>query len=174
MFMHWMLIYMNFPSYVAGKYYLVDAGYPNRPGYLAPYKGQRYHVPEFRRGVAPSGEKEKFNHLHSSVRNVIERSFGVWKMKWRILLKMPSFPMSKQKMIVAATMGIHNFIREHASPDMHFHRFDRDPNYVPTIPSRYAKYVISQDTTDASTSQTSATSMDSFRDDLASAIAHSG
>jgi hypothetical protein len=22
-----------------GKYYVVDAGYPNHPGYLAPYKG---------------------------------------------------------------------------------------------------------------------------------------
>nr|BAD33276.1 hypothetical protein [Oryza sativa Japonica Group]BAD33512.1 hypothetical protein [Oryza sativa Japonica Group] len=28
------------------KYYLVNAGYPNRPYYLAPYNGQRYHVPE--------------------------------------------------------------------------------------------------------------------------------
>jgi hypothetical protein len=35
------------------KYYMVDAGYPNRLGYLAPYKGQRYHVPDWRRGTAP-------------------------------------------------------------------------------------------------------------------------
>jgi hypothetical protein len=27
----------------AGKYYLVDAGYPNEYGYLGPYKGERYH-----------------------------------------------------------------------------------------------------------------------------------
>jgi hypothetical protein len=32
-------------SYV-GKHYLVDSGYPNRPGYLAPYKSTKYHVPE--------------------------------------------------------------------------------------------------------------------------------
>jgi hypothetical protein len=30
-----------------GKYYVVDVGYPNRPGYLAPYKGERYHLPEY-------------------------------------------------------------------------------------------------------------------------------
>jgi hypothetical protein len=28
------------------KSYLVDSGYPNRSGYLAPYKGTKYHVPE--------------------------------------------------------------------------------------------------------------------------------
>jgi hypothetical protein len=35
----------------AGKYYVVDAGYPNRPGYLSPYKGKRYHLPEWHRGT---------------------------------------------------------------------------------------------------------------------------
>ena len=66
---------------IVGKYYLVDAGYPNQSGYLAPYKGQKYHLPEFRQGRLPSGKKEVFNHAHSSLRNVIERFFGVLKMK---------------------------------------------------------------------------------------------
>jgi hypothetical protein len=35
----------------AGKYYVVDASYPNRPGYLSPYKGKRYHLPEWHRGT---------------------------------------------------------------------------------------------------------------------------
>ena len=61
----------------AGKYYVVDAGYPNRPGYLCPYKGERYHLPEWHRGIEPNSPKEKFNQIHSSVRNVIERSFGL-------------------------------------------------------------------------------------------------
>ena len=82
-------------SCVLGKYYLVDAGYPNRPGYLAPYKGERYHVPDFHRGVEPTTPTKKFNKVHSSVGNVIERAFGVLKMKWRILLKMPSYSMEK-------------------------------------------------------------------------------
>ncbi|WVZ69578.1 hypothetical protein U9M48_018346 [Paspalum notatum var. saurae] len=76
-----------------GKFYLVDSGYPNRPGYLAPYKGTKYHLPEFRQGPGPSGKKEVFNYVHSSLRNVIERSFGVLKMKWRILKKLPSYPL---------------------------------------------------------------------------------
>jgi hypothetical protein len=32
-----------------GKYYLVDSGYPTKYEFLGPYKGQRYHLQEFRR-----------------------------------------------------------------------------------------------------------------------------
>jgi hypothetical protein len=37
----------NFPHPPQVKYYHVDFGYPNSKGYLAPYKGQRYHVLEW-------------------------------------------------------------------------------------------------------------------------------
>eukprot|EP00267_Zea_mays_P031056 XP_008662998.2 protein ALP1-like [Zea mays] len=161
-----------FPHPPLGKYYVVDAGYPNRPGYLSPYKGQRYHVPEWRRGPAPSGEQEMFNHLHSSLRNVVERVFGVWKMKWRILLNMPKYPMVKQKMIVAATMCLHNFIRQHHALDKDFERCDRDQDYVPTIPARYRNQVLSQSSSDT-TSHANDRTMDRFRDDLALAISSS-
>jgi hypothetical protein len=66
---------------ILGKYYIVDDGYPNRPGYLAPFKGTRYHIPDWRRGPAPSGEHEHFNHLHSSICNAVECTFDVWKNK---------------------------------------------------------------------------------------------
>ena len=68
-----------------GKYYLVDAGYPKLCGYLGPYKGERCHLREFRRGSQPMGYKELFNYKHSSLRSVIERTFGVWKSTWKIL-----------------------------------------------------------------------------------------
>ncbi|CAO2207659.1 unnamed protein product [Urochloa humidicola] len=71
----------KFPHPPQGKFYLVDSGFPNHPGYLAPYKGTKYHLPEFRQGPRPRGKKEVFNYLHSSLRNVIERAFGVLKMK---------------------------------------------------------------------------------------------
>ncbi|WVZ62967.1 hypothetical protein U9M48_012653 [Paspalum notatum var. saurae] len=136
---------------------------------LAPYKGQRYHVPDWRSGPAPSGEQEMFNHLHSSLRNVVERVFGVWKMKWRILLNMPSYPMNKQKMMVAATMCLYNFIRENHALDEDFVRCDRDPDYVPTIPTRYRNQGLSQSSLDG-TSHANDRTMDRFRDDLAWAI----
>jgi hypothetical protein len=123
-----------------GKYYMVNAGYPNRLRYLTSYKGQMYHIPDWRRGTTPSGEQEIFNYLHLNIHNVIERTFKIWKMKWRILLKMLSYPMSKQKMIVAVTMCLHNFILENHTLDRHFRRCDRDLNYIPTIPHRYARH----------------------------------
>lgn len=66
-----------FPHPPKNKFYVVDAGYPNRVGYLAPYKGERYHLPEWHRGMEPKSPKEKFNCIHARVRNIIERSFGV-------------------------------------------------------------------------------------------------
>ncbi|XP_062230104.1 protein ALP1-like [Phragmites australis] len=122
-----------FPSH--GKFYLVDSGYPNRTGFLAPYKGTKYHLPEFRQGPRPSGKKEVFNYLHSSLRNVIERSFGVLKMKWRILLDLPSYPMLKQTRIIHACMTLHNFIRDSVMSDEDFDMCDQDENYMP-IPSQ--------------------------------------
>jgi hypothetical protein len=72
-------------------------GYPNQPGYLASYKGERYHLPEYHRGMEPNSPKEKFNRVHSSIRNVNERSFALWKNKWQILYKMPKYLMLTHK-----------------------------------------------------------------------------
>jgi hypothetical protein len=74
--------------------------------------------------------KELFNHAHSSLRNVIERSFGVLKMKWRILLKMPSYLMEKQSKIIIACMALHNFIRDSNLSDNDFDTLASDETYV--------------------------------------------
>ncbi|CAL9001681.1 unnamed protein product [Prunus brigantina] len=115
-----MTIFLAFPKPPSGKCYLVDAGYPQMRGYLGPYKGERYHLPDFRRGSQPTGYKEVFNHVHSSLRSVIKRTFGVWKKRWKILRDMPNYPFNKQVKIVIATMTLHNYIRRHAQRDRHF------------------------------------------------------
>ncbi|PPD86965.1 hypothetical protein GOBAR_DD16092 [Gossypium barbadense] len=38
-----------------GCYYLVDARYTNCEGFLAPFKGQRYHLNEWRQAISPTG-----------------------------------------------------------------------------------------------------------------------
>jgi len=81
----------KFPHPPPGKFYLVDSGYPSRPGFLPPYKGVRYHVDDWKKTPRARGKKEIFNQAHSSIRSVIERSFGVLKMKWRILLGLPHY-----------------------------------------------------------------------------------
>ncbi|CAN6325257.1 unnamed protein product [Urochloa humidicola] len=123
----------KFPHPPQGKFYLVDSGYPNRPGYLAPYKGTKYHLPEFRQGPRPRGKKEVFNYFHSSLRNVIERAFGVLKMKWRILLDLPGYPMRKQNKIIHSCMALHNFIRESKLRDQDFDMCDQDEEYIPML-----------------------------------------
>ncbi|MFQ6667778.1 hypothetical protein Gotur_033681 [Gossypium turneri] len=60
-----------------GCYYLVDAGYTNCEGFLAPFRGQRYHLNEWHQGYQPSTLEEFFNMKHASARNVIERCFGI-------------------------------------------------------------------------------------------------
>ena len=57
----------------------MDAGYANGEGFLAPYRGYRYHRSEWRRGYTPSNKEELFNMRHSMARNVIERTFGLLK-----------------------------------------------------------------------------------------------
>ncbi|XP_056687225.1 uncharacterized protein [Spinacia oleracea] len=123
-----------FPHPPEGKYYVVDAGYPNMKGFLAPFKGQRYHIPDYRRSTQPpTGYYEVYNYKHSSLRNVIERTFGVWKSRWRILSMMPNFPLETQNKTVAATMAMHNYIRRHALEDLEFDKCDADPNYIPVV-----------------------------------------
>jgi len=53
---------------------------------MAPYRGTRYHLKEQRQAnQRPENAKELFNLRHSSLRNVIERIFGILKRQWQIL-----------------------------------------------------------------------------------------
>lgn len=108
----------------------MDAGYPNMKGYLSPYKGERYHIPDFREGSQAEGLQEVFNHAHSSLRNVIERTIGVWKKRWHILCDMRPFPVIKQEKIIVATTALHNFIRICGVEDEEFNRCDHTPGYM--------------------------------------------
>ncbi|KAK3012831.1 hypothetical protein RJ639_008610 [Escallonia herrerae] len=80
----------------ANKYHVVDAGYPNMKGYLAPYKGLniQYHMPEFHR---------------------VERTFGVWKARWARLHDMPYYDFGDQVKIVLASTAVQNYIRKMGS-----------------------------------------------------------
>ena len=117
-----MLAYNYFP-YTSGKCYLVNSGYPNKIGYLTPYKTTRYHVPDFQYNP-PRGREETFNHRHSAGRNSVERGFGCLKMKFRMLQGIPRRPPERQKMIITACMCLHNYIRDSNLRDQHFDMFD--------------------------------------------------
>ncbi|WVZ91603.1 hypothetical protein U9M48_037750 [Paspalum notatum var. saurae] len=68
----------HFPHPPRGKYCLVDSGYPLREGYMPLYRKSRNHLKDFET-KGPENLNEIFNFHHSSLRNVVERSFGVLK-----------------------------------------------------------------------------------------------
>ncbi|CAL9007573.1 unnamed protein product [Prunus brigantina] len=80
-----------------GKYFLVDCGFPNRRQFLAPFRGVRYHLQDFAgHGNDPQNENELFNLRHASLRNVIERIFGIFKSRFTIFKSAPPFPFKTQ------------------------------------------------------------------------------
>ncbi|PKA64211.1 hypothetical protein AXF42_Ash009431 [Apostasia shenzhenica] len=111
-----------------GKYYLIDLGYANTSKFLAPYRKMLYHIGEFRGQNARRyrNKEEKFNHRHVSLRNVIERSFGILKRRFAILNSMKPFPLQTQRDIVVAYFALHNFIARYSLRDTLFHQRDTD------------------------------------------------
>lgn len=81
-------IQLQFPSlltrvcFCGDKYYLVDVGYALAFGFMSPYKGQRYHVPDLS-DHNPKRLQEKFNYLHASLCNVINNSLEYWRTSGR-------------------------------------------------------------------------------------------
>ncbi|KAL6888432.1 hypothetical protein ACP4OV_009458 [Aristida adscensionis] len=110
-----------------GKYYLVDAGYTNGPGFLAPYRSTRYHLNEWAaQGNNPSTAKELYNLRHASARNVIERTFWLLKMRWAILRTNSYFDLKNQIRIINACCILHNFLidRQRDVDDLLLHEVD--------------------------------------------------
>lgn len=108
----------------------MDSGYSNTPGYLVPYKGEQYHLSQYTgRGRRPIGRKELFNYYHSSLRNVIERCFGILKAKFPILKLMPPYSLRRQRQIVIAACTLHNFIKTEMQSDRDFIRF-QDEGFI--------------------------------------------
>lgn len=98
-----------------GRYYLADSGYTNSDMTLTPYHKVRYHLREqARASQRPQNAKELFNLRHASLRNVIERTFGVLKSRFVILQKAPRrHPIRTQVHLVFALTAVHNFMNLH-------------------------------------------------------------
>ena len=65
-----------------------------------------------------------FNMKHASARNVIERCFGVVKMRWGILRSASFYPIKTQIRIITACCLIHNLIRREMSLDLMENEYD--------------------------------------------------
>ncbi|KAI3837278.1 hypothetical protein MKX03_013001 [Papaver bracteatum] len=144
----------------------VDSGYSNMLGYLDPYRGQQYHINDYPGTRGPCSAREKFNHAHSSLRNIIERCFGVLKSRFPIFKMMPSYSLSKQRNIVIAACAIPNFIRRHAMEDDLFTEYGLDDITIPGEgPSDHSE-TTTYSNLSASKSQQRRREMDSYRDGI--------
>lgn len=89
----------------------------NCEGFLTPFRGQQYHLSVWKNGNQPTSVEEYFKMKHSQVRNVIERSFGLIKMRCGILRNTTWFSRKTVGRIILACALLHNFIRSHMASD---------------------------------------------------------
>jgi DDE superfamily endonuclease len=100
------------------KYFLGDAGYVNKGTILTPFRNVKYHLKEqLGSEDPPENPKELWNLRHASLRNVIERIFGVLKKRFPILDTSRRFPLATQFRLVHALCAVHNFIRRWRTGD---------------------------------------------------------
>ncbi|CAG5030484.1 unnamed protein product [Parnassius apollo] len=78
-----------------------DSAYLNRPYLLTPI-------------INPVTEAEKrYNEAHIKTRNVIERTFGVWKRRFPVVALTLRLLLPKVQAIIIATAVLHNICRNH-------------------------------------------------------------
>ncbi|KAL8492410.1 hypothetical protein ACS0TY_023846 [Phlomoides rotata] len=128
-----------------GNYYLCDNGYANSVGFMAPYRGVRYHLKEWGPATAqPANPQEHFNMRHTKARNVIERAFGIMKMRWGILRSSSFYPIQTQIRLIMTCFLLHNFIRlemevdqmeilYNATPSPQHEEPEDDVDYIGTV-----------------------------------------
>lgn len=96
-----------------GKFYIGDAEYMLKRGLLTPYRGVKYHLKEYS-ARGPQNYRELFNLRHSSLRNLIERTFRVLKKRFPIISSGTEAHYSVDIMtdIILACCILHNFLME--------------------------------------------------------------
>ncbi|KAJ1687653.1 hypothetical protein LUZ63_019043 [Rhynchospora breviuscula] len=97
-----------------GKYYLVDGGYANTRQFLSPYRNTTYHLAQFRayhQGQRQYDPEELFNYRHAQLRNIVEKTFGVLKSRFKICVLMRKYKFRTQKNVIKACYILHNFIK---------------------------------------------------------------
>lgn len=104
----------------------MDYKYPNVPGFIAPYLGAQYGVLEHENGFQPRDAKELFNHRHSLLRGITDRTFGALKERFPIIMSAPSYPLPTQVKLVVAACALHNYIRDEKPDDNIFKMYENE------------------------------------------------
>lgn len=115
-----------FPHYFVG-----DAAFPLSTRLQRPYPGKSLNK-----------EKEIFNYRLSRARRTIENTFGVFSSRWRIFYKPIIARKRTVRLIVAASVCLHNFLME------------ENADYPITHPLHSLNIIRSEDSSKASTNST--------------------
>ncbi|XP_045800963.1 uncharacterized protein LOC123894894 [Trifolium pratense] len=123
---------------------IVDAGFMLTSGLITPYRGVRYHLKEYSAKNPPQNYKELFNLRHASLRNAIERAFGVLKKRFEIISNStePNYGVKAQKLIIFACCILHNYLMS----------ADPDEDLIAEVDAELANQNLSQENHQASTS----------------------
>jgi DDE superfamily endonuclease len=98
------------------RFYLADSSYANTRNFITPYRNHPYHLAVFRRRSRANrylSPEDLFNHKHAQLRNIVEKTFGVVKKRFKILQFMRPYDYKRQCKIIIACCILHNFIRKH-------------------------------------------------------------
>jgi hypothetical protein len=115
-----------------GKYCLVDSGYPNRQGYLAPFKEAHtiYKSFDFEMGVLLNRSMRcSISCIHRLEVSLSELS-GSWSQSGAFWRKFHVIPLVLKNIYFVACMSLHNFIRDSQLRDKVFDEFDANDEYL--------------------------------------------
>lgn len=96
-----------------GKFYLVDAVYGAKPGFLPPFRDVTYHSNEWGewRNNHVQDARKLFNLRHSSLQVTTERAFSSLKRRFKVLDDgIPFFPSATQVDVVMVCVILHNWV----------------------------------------------------------------
>jgi hypothetical protein len=78
---------------------VISGAFPMRPWFYSPFKGEKEGM---------SRAKAHWNFIQSSTCMAMERTFGILKGRWRILLKQIDMPLKHIPDLVTACICLHN------------------------------------------------------------------
>ncbi|XP_017473864.1 PREDICTED: putative nuclease HARBI1 [Rhagoletis zephyria] len=108
-------------SYLSGKrntWLLGDAGYALEPYLMTPFRASTNNTP-----------KSNYNSVHAKARNIVERTFGVLKNRFRCLLSALQLHYDPHKATVIANVcaALHNICIEYGAPNLIMESPPSDP-----------------------------------------------
>ena len=93
---------------------LADNGYPTREYMMTPYTAA-----EILQDPQVENDKVQFNAIVSSIRQAVERIFGILQRKWYLLVVECEYKIQDYLMFVQCIMVIHNFMIDNESNGDH-------------------------------------------------------